>query len=78
MDLLALFRFLNEGKRRDAWAVSRAHQYFFLHFFSRSQHSKKGTRYTHKLTGMFKGSIVIAFFARNKRKFTDLSARDFF
>jgi GT2 family glycosyltransferase len=30
MDLLALFRFLNEGKRKDAWAVSRAHQNFVL------------------------------------------------
>jgi len=30
LDLMALFRFLNEGKRRDAWAVSRAHQYFVL------------------------------------------------
>ena len=78
MDLLALFRFLNEGKRKDAWAVSRAHRYFFLHLFSRSQHAKKGNRYTHKLTGMFKGSIVIAFFAKNKKRFTDLSGQDFF
>jgi len=33
MDLAAVLRFLNEGKRKDAWAVSRAHQYFFLNLF---------------------------------------------
>jgi GT2 family glycosyltransferase len=33
MDLLATFRFLNEGKRKDAWAVSRAHQNFVRHIF---------------------------------------------
>ena len=33
MDLLAIFRFLNEGKRKDAWAVSRAHQNFVLNIF---------------------------------------------
>ena len=31
MDLLAIVRFLNEGKRKDAWAVSRAHQNFLGH-----------------------------------------------
>jgi hypothetical protein len=30
---MAIFRFLNEGKRKDAWAVSRAHQYFVLNLF---------------------------------------------
>ena len=34
MDFMAIFRFLNEGKRKDAWAVSRAHQYFVMHLFS--------------------------------------------
>ncbi len=33
MDLLAVFRFLAEGKRKDAWAVSRAHQNFVLGLF---------------------------------------------
>jgi len=33
MDLLAIARFLAEGKRKDAWAVSRAHQNFVLHLF---------------------------------------------
>ncbi|MDP9046801.1 MAG: glycosyltransferase family 2 protein, partial [Bacteroidota bacterium] len=33
MDLLAVFRFLGEGKRKDAWAVSRAHQNFVCGLF---------------------------------------------
>lgn len=33
MDLLAIVRFLAEGKRKDAWAVSRAHQNFVLSIF---------------------------------------------
>jgi len=45
MDLMAIFRFLNEGKRKDAWAVSRAHQYFVLHLFDvSSQKSEVGSR----------------------------------
>jgi GT2 family glycosyltransferase len=51
LDLMAVFRFLSEGKRKDAWAVSRAHQYLFLSFFRgrvgksevRSQKSEVGS-----------------------------------
>lgn len=35
LDLLALIRFLSEGKRKDAWAVSRAHQSFVRSFFGK-------------------------------------------
>ena len=59
MDLLAVFRFLSEGKRKDAWAVSLAHQNFVRHMF------KTGHRDidpTHNLNGMYKGSLVLDFF----------------
>ncbi|GAA4310965.1 glycosyltransferase family 2 protein [Mucilaginibacter gynuensis] len=36
LDLMALLRFLSEGKRKDAWAVSRAHQNFVRNLFKRS------------------------------------------
>lgn len=39
MDMMAIVRFLNEGKRRDAWAVSRAHQYFVVNIFKRGMTS---------------------------------------
>lgn len=38
LDLLALIRFMGEGKRKDAWAVSKAHQSFVRSIFkSQSQ-----------------------------------------
>ena len=44
MDLLALFRFLSEGKRKDAWAVSRAHQNFVFKQLFRSRKSEVGSQ----------------------------------
>ena len=35
LDLIALMRFLGEGKRKDAWAVSKAHQSFVRSLFRR-------------------------------------------
>jgi hypothetical protein len=103
MDLMAIFRFLNEGKRKDAWAVSRAHQYFVLNLFKvrksespkirksevRSQKSEDATSKlqtancelstaSSPLRGMYKGSIVWAFFVKKKRHFTDLDQADFY
>jgi GT2 family glycosyltransferase len=91
MDLLALFRFLSEGKRKDAWAVSRAHQNFFLGLFKKSEKPKvrkaEGKNAADAATslptahslqkGMYKGSIVWDFFVKKKRHFTDLRPEDF-
>lgn len=83
MDLLAIFRFLGEGKRRDAWAVSRAHQNFVVQLFSgRKFRIKKEVLAAHPrpaypLKGMYRGSIVKAFFIGKKRHFTDLDPNDF-
>jgi GT2 family glycosyltransferase len=74
MDLLALLRFLMEGKRKDAWAVSRAHQSFVVSLFKKA----KGERLKAKgiaepnIKGIFRGSIVWAFFVKKKTRFTDL------
>ncbi|SEM63837.1 hypothetical protein SAMN05192574_101281 [Mucilaginibacter gossypiicola] len=75
MDLLALLRFLMEGKRKDAWAVSRAHQSFVLSLFKRSPKvGKSGSREVRRqnTAGIYKGSIVWAFFVKKKTHFTDL------
>lgn len=73
MDLLALFRFLMEGKRKDAWAVSRAHQNFVRRLFS----SKKGQTPKIKngalLTGMYNGSMVWEFFVNKTHTFNKLN-----
>jgi GT2 family glycosyltransferase len=82
MDLLALIRFMMEGKRKDAWAVSRAHQAFVVGLFKskvKSQKSKKtynSQLTTHNSKGTFQGSIVWQFFVKKKRKFTDLPQED--
>jgi hypothetical protein len=92
MDLLALFRFLAEGKRKDAWAVSRAHQNFVLSIFgirvsgygvkdlrhgaNSSSPKTHNSKRTHNLKGMYKGSIVWSFFVKKKTKFTDLDQQD--
>ncbi|MDF2432054.1 MAG: hypothetical protein JWP44_1685 [Mucilaginibacter sp.] len=81
MDLLAIFRFLNEGKRKDAWAVSRAHQNFVGSLFKSKNKNPSvsvGKKYKHyPLKGIYKGSIVWAFFIKKKKHFTELSPEDF-
>jgi len=96
---LAIFRFLGEGKRKDAWAVSRAHQNFVASLFKSRKVRKSGSpevespgleagslqtanlklptkRYP--LKGIYKGSLVWAFFIKKKRHFTELDPADFF
>ncbi|HEY9195455.1 MAG TPA: glycosyltransferase family 2 protein, partial [Mucilaginibacter sp.] len=74
MDLLALIRFLMEGKRKDAWAVSRAHQAFVVALFKSKVKSQKSKTAIPNQTGIYKGSIVWDFFVKKKTRFTDLSS----
>jgi len=74
LDSMAIIRFLTEGKRRDAWAVSRAHQYFIRHIVDRGY----PTTYNSKLTGMYHGSIIWDFFIRKHKTFTDLDQGNFY
>ncbi len=75
-DLLALVRFLLEGKGKDAWAISRSHQYFFLNIF---KNAKKRQTYTVKgnKLGIYKKSIVMDFFVNKIRKFSQLRIENF-
>ncbi|HTD98094.1 MAG TPA: glycosyltransferase family 2 protein [Mucilaginibacter sp.] len=75
LDLLAVVRFLNEGKKKDAWAVSRAHQNFFRNIFKAGPKSKT---YNSKLKGMYKGSIVWDFFMKKETVFTSLDQEKFY
>jgi GT2 family glycosyltransferase len=76
MDLMALFRFLNEGKRKDAAAVSKAHRNFIKNLFKseKTYISKDKSR----LKGMYKGSIIVEFFMKKKHKFTELDPKEFY
>ena len=84
MDLLALFRFLMEGKRRDAWAISRAHQDFVKRLF-KSKAKTPGSKAYRKqvfetnfkaLNGVYTRSLVWDFFVDKKTKFTDLVKKE--
>lgn len=76
LDLLALIQFLFKGKFKDAWAISRAHQYFFLNFFKTA---KKRTSYTGKENkiGTYKKSIVWSFYVNKIQKFSALPVDNF-
>ena len=84
MDLLALARFLMEGKRKDAWAISRAHQNFVVRLFQSKVKSDIIKRYHrqisnekyHHITGVYSRSLVWDFFVNKKTKFTDLEKKD--
>jgi GT2 family glycosyltransferase len=78
LDLLAIIRFLNEGKRKDAWAISRAHQNFVLHIFKNDGPKTTKRSNLPSLKGMYKRSIVWDFFMKKKRTFTALDPKEFY
>ncbi|WDF70461.1 glycosyltransferase family 2 protein [Sphingobacterium oryzagri] len=76
LDLLALLKFITEGKLKDAWAVSRAHQHFFLYFF---RHAKKRKQFAARenQTGRYKNSIVLDFYLNKIQHFNKLDGDNF-
>ncbi|WP_099366648.1 glycosyltransferase family 2 protein [Sphingobacterium sp. 1.A.4] len=75
-DLFALIKFLVDGKRKDAWAVSRAHQYFFLNVFRNAKKRKKyPAKYNNK--GQYKNSIIWDYYVNKIHKFSDLHDKNF-
>ncbi|MFD1770636.1 glycosyltransferase family 2 protein [Sphingobacterium suaedae] len=76
LDFFALLKFLADGKPKDAWAISRSHQYFFLYIFKTA---KKRRRYKTKsnLTGLYKKCVVWAFYMNKIRKFSQLKGENF-
>lgn len=75
-DLAALIKFLIDGKPKDAWAISRAHQYFFLNIFKNARKRRKYHTIENK-KGYYNNSIIIDFYANNKHKFSQLNPKDF-
>jgi GT2 family glycosyltransferase len=79
LDLLAITRFMGEGKRKDAWAISRAHQNFVRTMFHSDKSGIKVPKAHHStLKCMYKHNIVWDFFIKKKKAFTDLDAEDFY
>lgn len=76
LDLLALLTFVVQRKFKDAWAVSRAHQYFFLNFFKNSAKRKNYNTLENK-KGIYKKSIIWDFYVNKIQKFSDLPVNNF-
>jgi len=76
LDLLALFNFLGQRKFKDAWAISRAHQYFFLNIFKNAAKRKKYFAVENK-KGSYKKSIIWDFYVNKIQKFSNLPVDNF-
>ena len=78
LDFVTLARFLSEGKRKDAAAISKAHRNFIRQLFTNSGQRQKVRSERHadynlqSTAGFYKGSVVWAFFVRKVRKFSEL------
>ncbi len=76
LDFTALLRFLSEGKRKDAWAVSKAHQNFARNIFHSEEEHHRG-KLPIRLSGMYRGSIVKEFFIKKCHQFSCLDKGKF-
>ena len=75
IDYMAVFKFIISGEFSSAWAVIKAHSHFEWNFFKTLQ--KRQTRQTplKKLTGLYKKSLIKAYFIMGKKYFSDLKLR---
>jgi riboflavin kinase/FMN adenylyltransferase len=75
-DGLAGIRFIGKGQFANAFAIIRAHYYIYGHIRSILQHRKEiaekfERQPLSKLPGVYQGSIIMDFYLRWKRKFSD-------
>jgi len=71
LDLLAIAKFLRDGKPKNALAVCRAWLSFLRNIFKTAK-KRRGCTAKANETGMYKGSIVFGFFVKGIRRFEDL------
>ncbi|MEH6306367.1 glycosyltransferase family 2 protein [Olivibacter sp. CPCC 100613] len=76
LDFIALVRFLSEGKRKDALAISKAHVNFFRNFW-RNARKRKLIKSKKVKLGIYRASIIWAYFVLKKRKFSELDDKKF-
>lgn len=76
LDLIALIQFLMLGKFKDAWAISRAHQYFFVRFFKNSSKRRKSRPSFNKF-GLYKKCIIWDYYMNKMQHFSDLPENNF-
>ncbi|GAA4788716.1 glycosyltransferase family 2 protein [Olivibacter ginsenosidimutans] len=76
LDFIALLRFLLSGKRKDALAISKAHISFFRNF-GKTMKKRKLIKQQTNITGVYKASIIWAYFVLGRKKFTQLNPKKF-
>ena len=74
LDGLAGIRALVKGNPKETWAILRAHWGFYLgigHWLRKRKEARKKVHNPNRV-GWYNHSVVIAYFLRGKKKFTDL------
>lgn len=75
LDILAAFRFLFDSGFADAWAVFRAHAFFYRNI---KKNLKKRTNTAHpKTSKILQKNLIIEYYLKHKHKFSNLSQTDF-
>ncbi|RFZ84604.1 glycosyltransferase family 2 protein [Mucilaginibacter terrenus] len=80
LDLLALVKFLADGKAKNAWAISKAHRNFVRGLFQSKKLQPKAIavpQRNHIASHTYKRSIVWDFFVGKKKRFSELDKQDF-
>jgi GT2 family glycosyltransferase len=72
MDFIAWIHFIVEGKTDFAWAVTRAHVYFFKRFWHNAKKRTGKQKPFMQHTGQYPSSIVFAYFIKKIKHFSEL------
>ena len=72
LDFLAIIKFCIDGKFKNAWAISKAHQHVIKAFLSRKIVYNTDVTKQPNTTGMYSKSIVWQYFGLQKKKFNQL------
>lgn len=75
-DALAGIRYLSTGHINNCFAIAKAHWSFFLHFTHWHNKRKKNIPKPQSLSGLYEGSIIIAYFYDKKKYFSLLQKMD--
>ena len=79
LDGIAALQFLASGQFRNIWAIVRAHWSFFLSFgkWYKKRKAVQSLVTERNLKGIYHKSIIVQYFLKGKKKFTDLASGDF-
>ncbi len=72
MDWLALLQMLLKAEGGNAWAVIRAHGWFWIFVLGGKVKRKSGDGKPDFLRGMYVGSVVLDYFIRKKKRFSEI------